>query len=150
MGEYFLPKIKIFEVWIPMISSFDQLSTTRPITVSCSSIFFMLDLDERSFHIFLISNLFINYHLIQGWLLFIKGVTYVKSSYFHSLSVFNSESLCAWENQSRNKENIIISFIDVLSKGFISNPVKVVIFDFYPGGMYHRGDFLFDRSFMSL
>ena len=43
-----------------------------------------------------------------------------------------------------------ISFIDVLSKGFISNPVKVVIFDFYPGGMYHRGDFLFDRSFMSL
>ena len=42
------------------------------------------------------------------------------------------------------------SFIDVLSKGFISNPVKVVIFDFYPGGMYHMGDFLFDKSFMSL
>ena len=98
----------IFEVWISMKSSFDQISTTRPITVSFSSIPFMLDLDERSLHIFLISNLFCSLSFIQGWLLFIKGVTYVKSSYFHSLSVINSESLCTWEHQSSNKENIII------------------------------------------
>ena len=32
-----------------------------------------------------------------------------------------------------------ISFIYVLSKDFISNTVKIVIFDFYPGGMYNRG-----------
>ena len=32
-----------------------------------------------------------------------------------------------------------ISFIYVLSKGFISNSVNVVIFDFYPGGMCNRG-----------
>ena len=31
------------------------------------------------------------------------------------------------------------SFIDVLSKGFISNPVKGCDFDFYPGGMHNRG-----------
>jgi len=32
-----------------------------------------------------------------------------------------------------------ILFIYVLSKGFISNSVEVVIFDFYPRGMYNRG-----------
>ena len=107
IGGLLWSKMLIFEVWISMKSSFDQVSTTSPRTVSFSSIFFMLDLDERSFHVFLISNLFIHYHFIQGWLLFIKGVTYVKPSYFHPLFLFNSESPCTWENQSSNQENII-------------------------------------------
>ena len=141
-------KMLIFEVWISRKSSFDQTPTTRPITVSFSSIFFMLDLDERSFHIFLISKFICSISFIQGWLLFIKGVTYVKPSYFRSLSVFNSESLCTRENQSSDKENI--TFIHECPNGFISNPVNVVILDFYPGGMYYKGDFLLDRSCMSL
>ena len=104
-------KMLIFSVWISMKSSFEQVSITRPITVSFSSIFFMLDLGERSFHIVLISNFIYSLSFIQGWLLFIKEVTYVKSLYFNSLSVFNSEPLCTWENQSSDKENIIIYYL---------------------------------------
>ena len=44
-----------------------------------------------------------------------------------------------------------ISFIYVLSKDFISNPVKVVIFDFYPRVYVQQGGWLFfDRYYISL
>ena len=64
-------------------------------------------------------------------------------------TVFNLEPLCTWENQSSGRKYHYILFIYVLSKGLISNPTKVVIFDFYPGGMYNRGVTFFYRSYMS-
>ena len=100
-------KMLIFEMWISMKSSFDQVSITRPTTVSFSSIFFMFDLGERSLHACFHFKFIYSLSFIQGWLLLIKGVTCVKSSYFHSLFLFHSWSLCTWENQSSDEENMI-------------------------------------------
>ena len=127
-----------------MKSSFNQILIIKSIVVSFSSIFLMLDLDDRSFHLFLIFKFISSLLFIRGWLLFIKGVTYMKSSYFRSLSVINSESLCTWENQSSNKENIIIYYL------FTFHPRVLLVIQwrrwfltFTPGVCTTGGDFFF-------
>ena len=76
----------------------------------------------------------------------------MKSLYFISFTVcvqFGASVYMRKSVKSQRKYHYI-SFIYVLSKDFISNSVKVVIFDFYPGCMYNRGVTFFDRYYISL
>ena len=86
---------------------------------------------------------------IQGWLLFIKGVTYVKSLYFHSLYVFNSESLCTWENQSSDKEKIIIYYLFTFcSRVWLVIQQRLWFLTFTPGVCTTGGWLFVDRFYM--
>ena len=120
IGGLLWSKMLIFEVWISMKSSFDQVSTTSPRTVSFSSIFFMLDLDERSFHIFLISNfrLFIHYHLFKGDFYSPKGwLMWNHYIFIHCLC--SIRSLCVHEKISQVTKKISLHIIYLRSvQGF--------------------------------
>ena len=93
-------KMLIFEVWISMKSSFDQVSIIRPTTVSFSSIFFMFDLGERSLHVCFISNLFIHYHLFKGDFYSSKGWL-VWNHHIFTHCFCSIRSLCAHEKISQ-------------------------------------------------
>ena len=60
----------------------------------------------------------------------------------NSLTVFVQfgDSVFARKSVDQHRKHHYRSFIDGCPNGFISNPAQGMIFEFYPGGMYHRGD----------